>query len=270
LRPERLHLIVCRIRCPASGLRHGHHEHQIGAHSAGLSEGSAPDRSNVPRFWASIWIDVLKASLEATTKQRHLSALARLYDAAERQLGSNCLDRLLADLDSDALEDVLVGFLAQLRNEAAINGADRSSNWHAALSFVTDILRHGSSAAGSRAATIEIRLLRLDRLYGVFRRGRPIDTLAQKPDSIAIWIASLEGSSGASRKPRFFSGSSTIQREQRLRGPLCTRCTGIQNWMSGRSVRVWTAHAPSTPVLLLEENSGRLNPILNDFTGALI
>jgi hypothetical protein len=87
-------------------------------------------KSNVPRFWASIWIDVLKASLETTTKQRHLSALARLYKAAERQLGSDCLDRLLADLDFDALEDVLVGFLAQLRNEAAIDGADLEKLTH--------------------------------------------------------------------------------------------------------------------------------------------
>ncbi|WP_454616646.1 hypothetical protein [Bradyrhizobium cenepequi] len=92
--------------------------------------------------------------------------MARLYDAAERQLGSDSLDRLLADLDFDAIENALIGFLAQIRNEAAIDGVDRSSTWVSALSFVTDILRHGSSAAGSRAGAIETRLLRLDRLYG--------------------------------------------------------------------------------------------------------
>mgnify|MGYP005817247343 CR=1 FL=1 len=134
-----------------------------------LAGGICLGGSNVPRFWASIWIDILKGSLAASTKQRHLSALARLYEAAWRQRGSDCLDRLLADLDFDALEEVLVGFLAQLRNEAAVDGADRTSTWETALTFVTDILRHGSAAAGTRAGAIETRLLRLDRLYGQLR-----------------------------------------------------------------------------------------------------
>lgn len=122
-------------------------------------------RYGVPRFWASIWIDVLKGSLDGSTKQRHLSALGRFYEAAERQRGTDCLDRLLAEPDFDAIEDVLMGFLAQLRNEAAVDGADRSSTWDSVLAFVMDILRHGSSSAGTRAGLIETRLLRLGRMY---------------------------------------------------------------------------------------------------------
>lgn len=88
-----------------------------------------------PRFWATIWSDVLKTSLKPSTRRQHLSALERLYDATQRQRGSNCLDRLIAEADVDALEDILVGFLAQLRNEAAMRFTSMSSPaWRAACS----------------------------------------------------------------------------------------------------------------------------------------
>ncbi|RUW64335.1 site-specific recombinase, partial [Mesorhizobium sp. M4B.F.Ca.ET.049.02.1.2] len=90
--------------------------------------------SGTPRFWATIWSDVIKTSMEPSTHRKHLSALDRFYDAVKRQRGSDCLDRLIAD--ADALEDCLVGFLAQLRNEAAIAKVDKTSTWTSALSFV--------------------------------------------------------------------------------------------------------------------------------------
>lgn len=124
-------------------------------------------RSGLPRFWASIWIDVLKGPIRASTKERYLRAVGRLYEAAQTQNGGgDCLDRLLADLNFDELENTLIGFLSQLRNSSAVDGKDRSSTWDAALTFVTDILRYGGTAAGSRAGAIETRLLRLDRMFG--------------------------------------------------------------------------------------------------------
>jgi integrase len=122
-------------------------------------------RRSIPRFWASIWIDLLKGSLEPSTKKRYLNALERLYEATERQRGTDCLDRLLADLAFDELENILVAFLAQLRNESAVDGADMSLTWSSALTFVIDILRHGSSTAGIRAGVMESRLQRLVCLY---------------------------------------------------------------------------------------------------------
>jgi hypothetical protein len=44
-------------------------------------------------------MDVLKGDLEPSTKKRYLSALSRLYEAAERQRGADCLDQPLADLN---------------------------------------------------------------------------------------------------------------------------------------------------------------------------
>lgn len=48
----------------------------------------------VPRFWATIWSDVLNPSLEPTTRRRHLSPMDRLYQAVQEQHGADCLDRL--------------------------------------------------------------------------------------------------------------------------------------------------------------------------------
>lgn len=118
-----------------------------------------------PRFWPTIWSDVLNAKLEPSTKRKHLSALDRLYDAAQRQRGSDCLDRLIAEADADALEDVLLGFLSQLRNEAAVAGIDKSSTWMSAVGFVIDMLRYAGNTSGARAAEMEAKLLRLDALH---------------------------------------------------------------------------------------------------------
>ncbi|PDT44098.1 hypothetical protein CO661_31045 [Sinorhizobium fredii] len=119
--------------------------------------------SGAPRFWATIWSDVLKTSLEPSTRRKHLSALDRLYDAVQRQRGSDCLDRLLAEADADAIEDCLMGFFAQLRNEAAIDNVDRTSVWSTAVTFVMDIL--GRAGSSTRPAEISARLLRLETLY---------------------------------------------------------------------------------------------------------
>jgi integrase len=126
---------------------------------------AAVSSSGTPRFWPTIWSDVLKAKLEPSTRRKHLSALERLYEAVERQHGKDCLDQLIADADADAIEECLIGFLAQLRNEAAVNQIDRSSTWISAISFVTDMLRYSGNASGVRASEMEAKLLRLDTLY---------------------------------------------------------------------------------------------------------
>ncbi|WP_157628312.1 tyrosine-type recombinase/integrase [Ensifer sp. BR816] len=121
--------------------------------------------SGFPRFWATIWSDVLKTSLRPSTRRRHLAALDQLYESVGRQRGSDCLERLIANADANALENCLMGFLAQLRNEAAVAGVDKTSTWKSAVSFVTDMLRIAGDASGARASEMEAKLLRLDTLY---------------------------------------------------------------------------------------------------------
>lgn len=100
-----------------------------------------------PRFWATIWSDVLKASWKPSTRRRHLAAIDRLYKAVQRQRGSDCLDRLLAEADAQALEECLLGFLTQLRNEAVVDEVDRASTWTSAVMFVSDMLSHSGSVS---------------------------------------------------------------------------------------------------------------------------
>ncbi|MER9425515.1 hypothetical protein NKI88_24135 [Mesorhizobium sp. M0317] len=152
---------------------------RVGHHNAGQDAGQPGSPSlpptlaavvsvgplGVPRYWATVWSDVLTTSLEASTRRKHLAAVDRLNQAVQRQRGSDCLDRLIAEADGDALEDCLVGFLAQLRKEAAIAGVDKSSTWTSAVSFVTDMLRHAGNSSGARADEIEAKLLKLETLY---------------------------------------------------------------------------------------------------------
>ena len=120
---------------------------------------------SAPRYWATVWSDILKSGLEASTRRRHLAALDKLYNAVHRQRGRDCLDQLIADADADAIEDCLVGFLAQLRNEAVVDQVDKSSTWSSAVCFVIDMLRYAGTASGIRASEMEAKLLRLDTLY---------------------------------------------------------------------------------------------------------
>ncbi|MQW64032.1 tyrosine-type recombinase/integrase [Sinorhizobium meliloti] len=141
--------------------------------------------SGIPRFWATIWSDVMKTSLAPSTRRKHLSALDRLYDSVQRQRGSDCLDRLIAEADADALEDCLVGFLAQLRNEAAVTNVDKTSTWTSAVSFVSDMLRF-SGNSGARASKMEARLLRIDTLYRQLapNPGTPAPPVRALPPSV--------------------------------------------------------------------------------------
>lgn len=120
----------------------------------------------LPRYWASIWSDLLNASWEASTRRKHLAALDRLYETVRRQRGSECLDRLLANADAQALEECLMGFLVQLRNEAVVDGVDRAATWTSAVMFVSDILRHAGTPSGAQAADLQARLLRIEALSG--------------------------------------------------------------------------------------------------------
>jgi integrase len=119
----------------------------------------------IPRFWATIWSDVLNPRLEPSSRQKYLTAIDRLYAAVSEQHGTDCLDRLIAEADGDALEECLLGFFAQLRNEAVIENADKSSTWKFALDFVTEMLRQAGSTAGARANEIQAKVLRLETFY---------------------------------------------------------------------------------------------------------
>lgn len=57
------------------------------------------DDLGLPRFWATVWADVLKANLGLTTRGHHLYAVERFYQATDRHFGSGALDRMISELD---------------------------------------------------------------------------------------------------------------------------------------------------------------------------
>jgi len=96
----------------------------------------------VPRFWATIWSDVLNADLADATQMSNLAAVDKLYVSVENQPGIAKLDSIIAAMDFDALEGVLGGFLTQLRNESKIAAIDRDAIWQPVLKFIDDVMSH--------------------------------------------------------------------------------------------------------------------------------
>ena len=123
------------------------------------------DDAGLPRFWPVVWADVLKAGAEEGTLANHLAGVDRLYKAGIRIRGCDDLDAVIAAGNFDALEAVLGGFLAELRNEAAVRRVDLSGTWQSAMAFATDLMRHHSASAGADAAQMLARLTRLEHLY---------------------------------------------------------------------------------------------------------
>ena len=86
-----------------------------------------------PRYWATIWADVLNAGVDDGTRARQLTAVEALYRTVAMQTGKDGLDGMIAALDFDGLESALGGFLSVLRNDSAIHGIDRDQTWTTAL-----------------------------------------------------------------------------------------------------------------------------------------
>lgn len=131
------------------------------------------DDLGLPRFWATVWADVLKANLGLTTRGHHLYAVERFYQATDRHFGSGALDRMISELDMPKLESALSSFLASLRNDGSLRGINNNQAWGSARSFVSDVVSHLSASSANDYSKVHSRLLRLDRLYSQVSPARP-------------------------------------------------------------------------------------------------
>jgi integrase len=131
------------------------------------------DDSYRPRFWATVWVDVLNAAQADSTKAAAMAAVDRFYSSASDQFGGDRLDRAISAADFDTLEDALSGFLSRLKNESMIVSVDREVTWRTALTFVNDVMTHLGTAAGSTMSEISTRLQRLSRLYSQIKPSAP-------------------------------------------------------------------------------------------------
>jgi len=138
----------------------------------------ATDAAARPRYWATVWSDVLAGDISESTRRQNLSAIERLYRVAEALPGSPGLDRLIADMNFDTLEAALGGLLTEFRNEAKGRLIDRNIAWRIALRFVENVMSHLSPAAEVRVADLAMRIERLNRLYA---RLAPMGPRPPKP-----------------------------------------------------------------------------------------
>ena len=118
-----------------------------------------------PRFWATVWADVLMTAIDDSTRGAHLAAIDRLYRSVSEQLGDDRLDALIGNLDFDGIEAALGGFLTLIRNQSAVDGTGHEKTWRSAIRFIHDVMTHLSRSSGEHISSVEARLSRLERLY---------------------------------------------------------------------------------------------------------
>ncbi|WP_109151256.1 site-specific integrase [Azospirillum sp. TSO5] len=120
-----------------------------------------------PRFWATVWADVIKTGVDHGTRGGLLGAVEKLYRfATEQNDGKDRLDAIIASGDFDAIETVLGGFLVNLRNESACDAVDRERTWQTAVLFIHDVMDHLGRTTSAEMTRVQANLLRLQHLYG--------------------------------------------------------------------------------------------------------
>lgn len=139
-----------------------------------------------PRYWSTIWADVLLASIEENTRSSLLNGVEKLYQVVVEESGKDQLDSIISSLDFEALEAVLGGMLSRLRNESAVYGVDRDGMWQSALRFINDIVTYLSHQHPDKQASLTANLQRLERLYGqiVPTPPRPPDPIRALPAEV--------------------------------------------------------------------------------------
>lgn len=129
------------------------------------------DDHGLPRYWPTIWANVLKADLSESTRGSHLVAVEKLYRSVASQTGQDRLDIMIAQLDFDGLESALGGFLTSLRNSSVQTGVDRGSTWASAIMFLSDVLKH--LQAERPFAELQAKMNRITRLYSQISPSLP-------------------------------------------------------------------------------------------------
>jgi hypothetical protein len=107
------------------------------------------DDLSLPRYWAKLWADVLRANLTQTNRGAHLYAIERLYQVTDLKIAMGSLDRMLLELDMLLIETALTTFLSTLRNDGNRRGINNNQAWASATSFITDIVSHVSASSGA-------------------------------------------------------------------------------------------------------------------------
>jgi integrase len=122
------------------------------------------DKQGLPRYWAAVWALLHTGGLASSTvldKLRHIEAV---YDHAHSI--DHELDDALANLDFEALSEILESYFVTLRN---VPKPTQSAliRWNTAFHFVRDTCERleRNPEAGNKMSDIRLHIERLDRLY---------------------------------------------------------------------------------------------------------
>lgn len=118
----------------------------------------------VPRYWPTIFNNVIVKQGAKSSEKKRLRAIDRLYDTFERAFGTDCLDRLISELEFEKIEDGLMAHLSWLRMDAAIRNVDNREKWNTATGFIIEILRRSGFDGSSRADALQSKVYRLEIL----------------------------------------------------------------------------------------------------------
>ena len=131
----------------------------------------AVNQSFQPRFWGTVWSDWIMARVGPGSRADLVGSVERLYRHADEHFGPDSLDVMLGAGDMVAIEEVLGGYLASLRNRSAIEQSDHGDAWKTVLRFVSDTLDHMSGQPDF--GPVEAKLERIERLYHQLVPARP-------------------------------------------------------------------------------------------------
>jgi integrase len=131
------------------------------------------DRLGMPRYWAATWGLLAAGDLADSTIKTRLSNVEAFYVHAESDRTLGCLDDAIGRQDFPLLEEMLASYFVSMRNVPRV-AANADQRWRDAVAFVREVSERLSSTSSSaeRFAHLEIRLTRLERLYGQLRMKR--------------------------------------------------------------------------------------------------
>jgi integrase len=116
-------------------------------------------------------MDVLRPDRAASTRDQEISALRRFYDWLGHSHPGSDFDEILLERDLDRLEEMLTGYLINLKQSYPPSSTTAAKAWKLILGFSTDILRHAN--AEGDMAKIGAQLQHLNVLYSQLSPSAP-------------------------------------------------------------------------------------------------
>jgi hypothetical protein len=122
------------------------------------------DEFGLPRFWGFVWSNTNLSKFSNSTKFRRLVDVDKLYSYVDGAYHVGVLDDALAEVDVEALADMLFGYFHHVQLRAGPNKPPSSKAWKHAYDFVVETCRMMKPVVDFKAVDQKIRTLEI--IYG--------------------------------------------------------------------------------------------------------